>query len=83
MKSKLLSLLLAFILASKSVISTIQVEPDGGYSGIVIKISEDVPEDECYNILQKVQVRIFFNLSVDAKKIPNIDQPLSRLKLIF
>ena len=47
--------LLLLLLITKQVIS-IQVEPDGGYSGIVIKISEDVPEDTCDDILHKIQV---------------------------
>ena len=46
---------LTSLLTPQPVIS-IQVLPDGGYSGIVIKISEDVPEENCADILQKIQV---------------------------
>ena len=38
-------------------VSSLQVESDGGYTGIVFKISEDVPEDLCDDILQRMQVR--------------------------
>ena len=50
--SSTLLLLLLFV----STVRSIQVEPDGGYSGIVIKISQDVPEEKCHEILQKIQV---------------------------
>ena len=46
---------LTSLLTPQPVIS-IQVLPDGGYSGIVIKISKDVPEENCADILQKIQV---------------------------
>ena len=46
---------LTSLLTPQPVIS-IQVLPDGGYSGIVIKISEAVPEENCADILQKIQV---------------------------
>lgn len=46
---------LTSLLTPQPVIS-IQVLPDGGYSGIVIKISQDVPEENCADILQKIQV---------------------------
>ena len=37
--------------------SRISVEPDGGYSGIVVKIRDSVSEDQCSNILQNLKVR--------------------------
>ena len=46
---------LTSLLTPQPVIS-IQVLPDGGYSGIVIKISQDVPQENCADILQKIQV---------------------------
>ena len=42
--------------------SRISVEPDGGYSGIVIKISDEVSEDNCAEIIKNLQVsnKLFF-----------------------
>ncbi len=37
--------------------SRISVEPDGGYSGIVFKISDEVNEESCADILTNLQVR--------------------------
>ena len=50
------TLLMTLLLTPLPVISSIQVQPDGGYSGIVIKINQDVPEADCADILQKIQV---------------------------
>lgn len=38
--------------------SQITIDPDGGYTGIVIKINKDVPEDLCPQILSNTKVRI-------------------------
>ena len=38
--------------------SRISVEPDGGYSGIVIKVSDEVSEDNCAEIIKNLQVSI-------------------------
>ena len=35
----------------------IRIDPDGGYTGIVIKIDKDVPEDLCPEILTNLKVR--------------------------
>ena len=35
----------------------IKVDADGGYSGIVVKIDKDVPEEECGRILASLKVR--------------------------
>ena len=37
--------------------SRIRVEADGGYTGIVIKIDKEVPEDACPEILANLKVR--------------------------
>jgi len=37
--------------------SRILVDTDGGYSGIVVKISDDVNEESCSEIIQNFQVR--------------------------
>ena len=37
--------------------SQIRIDPDGGYTGIVIKIDKDVPEDLCPEILTNLKVR--------------------------
>ena len=47
-----LSLLVTLSLSS----SQIQMDPDGGYTGIVIKINKDVPEDLCPQILSNLKV---------------------------
>ena len=36
----------------------IKVDADGGYSGIVVKIDKDVPEEECGRILASLKVRL-------------------------
>lgn len=38
--------------------SRISVQPDGGYTGIVFKVDEDVPEEACAEILQNLQVML-------------------------
>ena len=47
------------VAAAHSTSSKIEVDGDGGYSGIVIKIADDgsVPEDKCQEILDNVRVR--------------------------
>ena len=57
MVSKVLLLMLLTSTLLLTAVISIEIGPDGGYSGIVIKISEDVPEDLCDDILQKIQVR--------------------------
>ena len=37
----------------------IQIDPDGGYTGIVVKISKTVPESECPKILSNLKVRTY------------------------
>ena len=44
---------MAFALAP----SQIRVDPDGGYTGIVIKIDKEVPEEMCTQNLSHLQVR--------------------------
>ena len=44
---------MAFALAP----SQIRLDPDGGYTGIVIKIDKEVPEEMCTQILSNLQVR--------------------------
>ena len=38
-------------------ISGIKISSDGGYTDIVIKIGDQVPEDHCPEILQNLKVR--------------------------
>ena len=66
MKSKVLLLIL--ILTTVNSVISIQLGPDGGYTGIVIKISEDVPEDLCDDIRQKIQVRKYYLFSGASAK---------------
>jgi hypothetical protein len=37
----------------------IRLDPDGGYTGIVVKIDKDVPEEFCPHILSNLQVSVF------------------------
>ena len=37
--------------------SQIRLDPDGGYTGIVIKIDKEVPEEMCTQVLSNLQVR--------------------------
>ena len=39
----------------------IKVDADGGYSGIVVKIDKDVPEEECGRILASLKVGLRMN----------------------
>ena len=39
--------------------SRIRMEPDGGYTKIVVKISKDVPEKQCPTLLRNLKVRIY------------------------
>ena len=49
-----LTLLSTTVLCQKT---QIKIDPDGGYTGIVIKIDKDVPEDLCPEILTNLKVR--------------------------
>ena len=37
--------------------NSLRLDADGGYTGLVFKISEDVPEEECDVILTRLKVR--------------------------
>ena len=50
----LVTVLSTIVLCQKS---QIRIDPDGGYTGIVIKIDKDVPEDLCPEILTNLKVR--------------------------
>ena len=57
---KIMSGITLFLLALTSLsveASRIRVEADGGYTGIVIKIDKEVPEDACPEILANLKVR--------------------------
>lgn len=61
MCSELAKMLLAIFFLSCDVITTasasrIRVEADGGYTGIVVKINKEVPEDACPEILANLKV---------------------------
>ena len=55
------ALLCASALASAGSIprSRIRMEPDGGYTKIVVKISKDVPEKQCPTLLRNLKVRTY------------------------
>ena len=58
----LLLLLLCNLSEQTAQQSQIRIDPDGGYTGIVIKINKDVPQDLCPKILSNIKV---------SKKIPS------------
>ncbi len=37
--------------------SRIRIDDDGGYRGIVVRIGNQVPEEDCKQILQNIKVR--------------------------
>ena len=51
------TLTLASAATTLSAPTRIKVDADGGYSGIVVKIDKDVPEEECGRILASLKVR--------------------------
>lgn len=57
-RTMLFMLGLLFPLAMAMAPSQIRLDPDGGYTGIVIKIDKDVPEELCSQILSNIQVRV-------------------------
>ena len=57
-RTMLFALGLLFPLAMAMAPSQIRLDPDGGYTGIVIKIDKDVPEELCPQILSNIQVRV-------------------------
>ncbi len=58
MKAAVAALLcLAAVAATATTPSRIKVDADGGYTGIVVKIDKNVPEDECARILENLKVR--------------------------
>ena len=80
---KIMSGITLFLLALTSLsveASRIRVEADGGYTGIVIKIDKEVPEDACPEILANLKVRqrafefrVAFTLPVwEWMKLPRI-----------
>ena len=52
-----LLVLLSVLNLSEESRSLIQVDSDGGYKNIVIKIDKNVPEDQCSQILDNLKVR--------------------------
>ena len=45
------------VISPPPVVTSIKLEPDGGYTGLVFKIHKDVPEDMCEDIIQRMKVR--------------------------
>ena len=55
---KLASAILSTLMLLTSTSTTaIQVDKDGGYTDIVVKISSSVPEDSCPKILTNIKVK--------------------------
>ena len=52
-------LILIFVIVSNEA-SKIKISSDGGYGDIVIKIEENVSEDDCPQILSEIEVRKFY-----------------------
>lgn len=47
--------IVAFLLVSSHVVSGIKISSDGGYTNLVIKITDQVPEDSCPKILTNIK----------------------------
>ena len=60
----LLALSSAILGLSESLQTQIRIEPDGGYTGIVIKINKDVPQDLCPKILSNIKVSKKYSIPV-------------------
>ena len=58
----------------------IKVDADGGYSGIVVKIDKDVPEEECGRILASLKVRLK-NRSLPYSRSPRHSRSLPTTEL--
>ena len=58
----------------------IKVDADGGYSGIVVKIDKDVPEEECGRILASLKVRLK-NRSLPYPRSPRHSRSLPTTEL--
>ena len=56
---KNLFLILIFVIVSNEA-SKIKISSDGGYGDIVIKIEENVSEDDCPQILSDIEVRKYY-----------------------
>jgi len=45
--------------------SRVTLEPDGGYTGIVVKISDEVNDEYCSEIIENFQVKKYFHINYD------------------
>ena len=52
-------LVLAVLGITTAFASGVKIESDGGYTGLVIKIGDEVPEDACPHILENIKVSNF------------------------
>ena len=51
------------VISPPPVVTSIKLEPDGGYTGLVFKIHKDVPEDMCEDIIKQMKVRTIILIS--------------------
>ena len=70
-----------------SVSLAIKISSDGGYTDIVIKIKDQVPEDKCPQILQNLKVKLNFlskpKNETDKRDLKVTIYLLSRIKRSF
>jgi hypothetical protein len=55
-RAVLLSAFLSVFLMQLSIVRAIEIDKDGGYTDIVVRISNSVPEDSCPKILANIKV---------------------------
>ena len=55
-------IILFLFLLTTSLITSIKIDPDGGYKDIVIRVASDgsVPENDCPKILYNIKVSIYY-----------------------
>ena len=69
----ILHVILWTVISPPPVVTSIKLEPDGGYTGLVFKIHKDVPEDMCEDIIQRMKVRqMIFGFVYYVKHQPSI-----------
>ena len=70
-KSRMLLPVYLFVIAVQlpATVRTIQLDKDGGYTDIVIRIASTVPEDSCPKILANIKVILSTNKNF-CKKYP-------------
>ena len=56
------------------VVSGVKITPQGGYTDLVIKIQDEVPEDHCPEILENLKVCCDFCWTIDVSKMIRLNR---------